>query len=463
MGGRLLLTTVRGHATAAIVEGDRLLEIQMESSASRPSTGSIHVARVVRVVPSMSSAFLEAGMERPAYLRLSDVASPPRNGERLLVQVAREARGTKGARVTGFLTLPGTLAVLRPTETGVLVSRRLSDPGRADALRQFVESILPEGMGAILRTAAQGATEEAIRADIDGLCERWKRLLERAEGAAPGTVLSEEDSLHQRALRDHALRVDGIVAAEELREQAESFALDSSAADIEWIPRGALNHRFALERQVDELLHRRVWLKCGGAITIDGTEAMTPVAVDTAKCTAGRDLEATALQVNLEAAREVARQLRLRNIGGLIVIDFVDMHEASGRAALNKALQEVFAGDSARTRILPVSELGLVEMTRRRDRHPIGGLIERACGHCGGSGRQLRMRPEAYRVRDRIAAAIATPGARTVRVGVPAEVLGVLQGELQQELEALREKFSGSLEVRLAEDVALGDHAMEIR
>jgi ribonuclease G len=448
---------------AALVAGTRLTAIQLESRLSRATTGSIHVARVVRVVPSMSSAFLEAGMDRPVYLRLSDVATSLQNGDRLLVQVAREARGRKGARVTGFITIPGHLAVLRPMETGVLVSRRMSDPTRADELRAFVESVLPEGMGVILRTAAGEATEDAIGGEIESLCERWENIRARSEAASPGTVVSEDDPLHRRALRDLRFGVDEVLASEDLRARAEEIGLMDPALSVEWLPRARLNQRFELERQVEELLNRRVWLKCGGSITIEATEAMLTVDVDTAKCTTGKDLEATALRVNLEAAGEVARQLRLRNIGGLIVIDFVDMSDPAGIASLNKALRDLFAGDPARTKILPVSELGLVEMTRRRDRHPIGGLLQKSCASCGGSGRQLRAWPEGWRALDRLRSAIATPGARRICLGVPEEVHSILDGELAPEIAALRAQFSGSLEVVVAANVAMGDHALEVR
>jgi len=463
VGATLLLTTLRGHSVAAVTNGARMSVIRMESPSSRATTGSIHVARVVRVVNAMSSAFLEAGMSRPAYLRLSDVPSPPRNGDRLLVQVAREARGTKGARVTGYITIPGHLAVLRPMETGVLVSRRLSDTSRGTQLREFVESVLPEGMGAILRTAAGQAGEDAIRQDIVSLCERWEEIRARSEDAELGTCVSEEDPLHRRALRDLRGGVDTIIVAEDLRSRASELGLQDLSLEVEWAPRERMNQRFELDRQIDELLSRRVWLKCGGRITIDTTEAMMTIDVDTAKCTSGKDLEATALRVNLEAASAVARQLQLRNVGGLIVIDFVDMRDPAGNASLNEWLQEVFAMDSARTNILPISELGLVEMTRRRDRDSLSGLLQTSCTHCDGEGHVLRASSEAWRVLDRLSSALATPGARRVCLGVPEEILEILEGEMAAEIDMLRAQFSGTLEVRVAADVALGDHALEIR
>lgn len=367
----------------AAVEDGLLCEYAQERAGERKQTGSIYKGRVQRVLSGMQAAFVDVGLEKNAFLPVH--AGEVRVGDELLVQVeADPPGGTKGLRLTRRIALPGRLCVLSPGEAGVHVSRKLPEAERA-RLAESCRDACPEGCALVLRTQAAQADAREIEEEARLLAQRWREI-ERAYAmrGAPGLVWQEE-GLFSRMLRD-------LLTPETVRVCVQGAAEELPA----WVPEGVVQRvadgmplfdLAGIEQKLERALERRVWLDCGGYLVIDCCEALTVIDVNSGKCTGRTDLEETALKVNLEAVREAARQLRLRDIGGIVVIDFIDMKDGAHNAALLEALREAAAADRAKVSIVDMTPLGLVELTRKRLASPLHEQLERPCPVCGGSGR----------------------------------------------------------------------------
>jgi ribonuclease G len=411
MTEEILINVNPREVRAALVENGMLQEVMVERASRRGLISNIYKGRVSRVLPGMQAAFVDAGLERTAFLHASDIASNPHEepldrgsepnirdcveeGGELLVQVLKDPLGTKGARLTTYVTIPSRFLVMLPNSVGVGVSSRIEDDGERERLRTLVEKLKSpsSAAGFIVRTAAEGASEEALRADMAFLERLWTAIEEAAKRARPGELVHEDLSLPLRVLRDllspdvGRVRVDSAEAVELMREFAQRF-MPQMAPKIELYsePRPIFD-LYSVEDEIERALKRKVPLKSGGYVIIDQTEAMTTIDVNTGAYVGHRNLEETIFRTNLEAAVTIARQLRLRNLGGIIIIDFIDMAEEEHRRQVLQALEGRLAQDYAKSQIMEVSPLGLVEMTRKRNRESLQHILCQPCPSCEGRG-----------------------------------------------------------------------------
>ncbi len=373
----------------AVVEDGKLCEYALERAGEGKRTGSLYKGRVQRVLSGMQAAFVDIGLEKNAFLPLSGSGSV-RGGQELLVQVLKDPPGeTKGLRLTREITLPGRLCVLKPGGAGVSVSRKLAAPAQ-ERLRALGGAICPPDCGLLLRTQAERADDADIETEARALYERLLSI-ERAYASrsGPGLVLQEED-LAGRMLRD-LLTPDTVrVAAQGEGAQALRELVPENLLELHDVQSTPIFDVYGLETKAERACQRRVWLDCGGYLVIDPCEAMTVIDVNSGKYTGKHGLEETAYAVNLEAAREIARQLRLRDVGGIVVADFIDMEKEEHVEGVLAALREALASDRSKTHLVGMTGLGLVELTRKRLSQPLGEVLTRACPLCRGAGRVLR-------------------------------------------------------------------------
>jgi len=412
MSAEILINASSSEARAAVIENGVLVEVFLERASRRGLISNIYKGRVSRVLPGMQAAFIEIGMERTAFLHASDIfdprhvgtgLEPPRaenirslvsEGNEILVQVVKDPLGTKGARLTTYITLPSRYLVYMPQGRGVGVSARIEDEQERERLRAAVQAgVAPdENAGYIVRTAAEDATDEALRADMAYLRKLWEVVRHKGLRTEPGNLVHADLPLHLRILRDllrpdvDRVLIDQAGAHREMSEFAHTFmpdALPRIELYAEARPVFELHH---VEEEIQKALDRKVSLKSGGHLVIDQTEAMTTIDVNTGAFVGHRNLEETIFRTNLEAAVTIARQLRLRNLGGIIIIDFIDMEEPDHRRQVIQALEKALADDHVKTHISSVSPLGLVEMTRKRTRESLEHLLCQPCPTCEGRG-----------------------------------------------------------------------------
>lgn len=399
-----MLVRILPHQTQIVVlEGPVLVEHYVARSDRHSLIGNVYVGRVRNVLPGMEAAFVDFGASKNGVLYAGDL-QPGSNGRRrriedalkagdeVLVQVVKDAMGAKGARLTNQISLPGRYLVLVPDSDVQGISRRLPDSARI-RLRDILREVRPKGFGVIVRTAAVNASKDAIRSDIDRLLERWEAVQKaEAEGDQAPRTLHEEPDLLIRVIREHftpdfrRLQIDDQEAYENVVAYLSETAQDLIGKVILYEDKMPLFERFHVEDQLRKALDRKVWLPSGGHLIIDRTEALTVIDVNTGKFVGSSNLEETVLQNNLEAAEEIGRQLRLRDIGGIIVIDFIDMEVEKNRQAILRRLRETLAKDRTRTQVFEVSNLGLVEMTRKNVSEGLVETFSEVCPTCNGRG-----------------------------------------------------------------------------
>ncbi len=405
-GRKQMLVRVRPHQTQVVIlEGPVLVEHYVARSDQTSMVGNIYLGKVRNVLPGMEAAFVDFGAGKNGVVYASDVKvdrtvhgnQRPRieevlsEGDEILVQVVKDPMGAKGARLTGMPSLPGRYLVLVPDSDAQGISRRLPDSERT-RLRQIIQQVKPEGFGVIVRTAALHASAEEIAADIARLRKTWEKILADAEKGGAPRIVYEEPDLLIRVIREHftadfrRMLIDDDRAYEQVLAYLRATAPDLVGKVHRYRDELPLFERFHVEDQLRKALDRRVYLPSGGHLVIDRTEALTVIDVNTGKFVGSSSLEETVLQNNLEAAEEIGRQLRLRDIGGIIVIDFIDMEKPEHQRQVLRRLRETLARDKTRTQVFDVSHLGLVEMTRK---NVSAGLLEtfsEPCPTCGGRG-----------------------------------------------------------------------------
>jgi ribonuclease G len=377
----------------AVTEGGRLSEIFVERMLDRQRSGEIYKARVDRVVPGMNAAFLNLGDGRNAFLYLEDARGiDVRQNSEILVQVTKTARKGKGARVTSRISLPGRYLVLIPEGRETGVSRRISEDERV-RLRGFARSMRPADAGVIVRTAAEGVDRESLEEDLASLLDLWRDIRKMSSEQDAPCLIYQDLGLVGRILRDEPngsveeIIVDSQEEYDNIISTLERLFRNGTMPEISLhrsnIP---LFELYGIEKELDAALNRKVWLDSGAYIVIDQTEALTVIDVNTGKFTGDRDPRRTILRTNLESAVEIARQLRLRAIGGIVVIDFIDMDNDADQQKLLEEMRALFRDDRCRARVFGVSGLGLVELTRKRARTDIRSVFTRGCPFCGGTG-----------------------------------------------------------------------------
>ena len=502
MNAQLLIEARQREKRVALIEQGALAELYVERPGRQTWVGNIYQGRVVRVLPGMDAAFVDIGLEKAGFLYVSDVLTPEspadldledggdeepvadrsfagrgadarrhiadvlRGGQEILVQVAKDPMGTKGARLTTHISLPGRLLVYLPTIDHIGISRRLDHENERVRLREILERLRPAGAGVIIRTAAEGADEEALAADLGFLTRLWDDIKER-QSSSPGPRLLYRDlDLIRRATRDlFTAEVDRLVIddPDEHRQllQFVRTLMPTLAGRVE-LHGGELPlfTSMGLEVEIARALARKVGLKSGGTIVIDQTEALTAIDVNTGRYVGKHNLEETITQTNLEAVKEIALQLRLRDIGGIIIIDFIDMERPANRDKVFAALQEALARDRARCHVLKVSELGLVEMTRKRVRESLTRALTQACPYCQGAGRVRSTATVCFDILRAIERDFRErPGGLTVRAHP--EVAGFLLDEAREALEGLETRLR--LHLRVEADPAFHLEQFEVQ
>lgn len=412
MREEILVNVTPREVRAALVEDGVLQEVFIERASHRGLVGNIYRGRVSRVLPGMQAAFIDIGRERTAFLHASDIAQPaldengfegPRaenirdlvqeNGE-VFAQVLKDPMGTKGARLTTYITLPSRYLVYLPKGSGIGVSTRIEDENERQRLRTAVETFVDPGHagGFIVRTAAEGTGAEALRADMMFLLKLWDVVRRQAASTDVGQLVYEDLPLVPRLLRDllgaemERIRVDSEEAYARMRSFAGTFMPEVAPIIEHYTAARPIFDLYGIEDEIQKSLDRKVQLKSGGYLIIDQTEAMTTIDVNTGAYVGHRNLEETIFKTNLEAAQAIARQLRLRNLGGIIIIDFIDMSDPEHRRQVLQALDKALSKDHAKTHVSEVSLLGLVEMTRKRTRESLEHVLCQQCPVCGGRG-----------------------------------------------------------------------------
>jgi ribonuclease G len=459
MGYELIANVEPWETRVALLEDGVLTEVFIERG--EPIAGNIYKGRVANVLPGMEAAFVDIGLERNAFLHVTDVRAQRlageeleevlgrqpiherlRVGQEILVQVTKEPMGTKGARVTTYLALPAHYLVLMPTVDYVGVSRRIENEAERRRLRQLAERIKPTKMGLIVRTAAEGVGERELRDDLRYLLQVWNRVMERAQAAKAPALIYQDLRLIRRVVRDlFTEQIDRfVIDSPEEYERLLDF-LNSIAPHLKprvqlYQEKEPIFHRFGIEQELERALRRKVWLKSGGYIVIDRTEALTVIDVNTGKYVGKTDLASTILQTNLEAVGEIVRQIRLRDLGGIILVDFIDMEDEKHQKKVLHALQQAVRRDRTKTHVIDLTSLGLVEMTRKRVYQDLDGTLRMPCPYCEGRGRVFSPETMAARVRRELKRLAYRSPAKVLAVEVHPQVEGLLrEGPWINELE----------------------------
>ena len=473
---QILINALTKEVRIAVLEEGELVEFYVERKENRGLVGNIYKGKVLKIVPAVQAAFVDIGEERKAFLYVRDAVNlefdedefldeePPEvelppieevlsEGQEVLVQVAKEPIGTKGPRVTTNLTIPGHYLVLLPTINKVGLSRRITDPEERERLKEIAIKIKPENYGIIVRTAAEGAGEEELKRDLDYLLKVWEGLTEKAEKKPPPSCLYRDLEIVPKTLRD--LLTDDVsevlIDSQREFERAVSFA---RAFIPKLVPRIKLYkqeiplfEKFQVERAIEKALSRKVYLPGGGYIVIDETEALVSIDVNSGKFKKAKTLEETALEINLKAAKEIARQLRLRDIGGIIVIDFIDMKEEENKRKLLETLEEELKKDRAKTKVVSMSDLGLVEMTRKRVKMSLGKTLTMTCPYCEGRGRVKSPETVAFEIEREVIANLRKQTVKTVRVYANPLVADKLKNEEKEVIDRISQTFGVEIKV----------------
>lgn len=405
----ILIDRLCGQTSLALLEDGALAELYFESKGHEKLSGNIYAGRVENVLPGMNAAFVNIGLEKNAFLYAGDIQLGDaelaeqlrgarierlvRPGQTIVVQVVKEPGGDKGPRLSCHITLPGRLSVFLPTVKYVGISRRIHDEDERERLRAIAEALVqPSEGGIIVRTAAEGAQERELRDDFEALARLWQAIERRGRHVTAPALLHCDGSLIDRAVRDmlcdevESVRTEDACLYESLREAATTLAPEFAGRIVLDRAESPIFDRFCVCKQAESAFKRRVWLKSGGYLVFDYTEALTVVDVNTGKYVGKRSLSETVFALNCEAAREIARQLRLRDIGGIVIIDFIDMDRPQQREALLDVLRECLLRDHTRTNLVGITGLGLVELTRKKVRQPIYKQKCHVCAACQGSG-----------------------------------------------------------------------------
>ena len=406
MSDELLINVTPMECRVALIQNGTVNELFVERTVKRGLVGNVYKGKVVRVLPGMQAAFVDIGLSRTAFLHINDMVWPRSQptpnvfellqpGQILTVQVMKDMLGTKGARLSTDLSIPSRYLVLMPYGHHIGVSQRIESEEERDRVRSKIERIQKEHDlpgSVIVRTAAEGVAEEAIAQDMAYLAKLWEYIQRKQKTIVVPSLIFEELPLPQRVIRDLAnentskIYVDSREVFAKLQEFIQEFVPNISNSLIHYPGERPLFDLYNVEEDIQKALQTRVALKSGGYLMIDQTEAMTTIDVNTGSYVGGRTLEDTVFKTNMEATQVIARQLRLRNLGGIIIIDFIDMQEASHREEVMSQFERMLQRDHAKTKITQVSELGLVEMTRKRTRESLEHLLCESCPTCQGRG-----------------------------------------------------------------------------
>ncbi len=509
MSAEILINRSLRETRVARLENGQLVEVHTERNRDRGLVGNIYRGRVARVLPGMQAAFLEVGLSRTAFLYVSHIVDPSRQvadeaedpdetteaaaedegsehdrrpaetkniseliheGEKLLVQVIKEPLGTKGARLTGYVSIPGRYLVYLPDSRQTGVSRRIESADERTRLKQIIEKHRPATGGFIVRTVAEGASEKNLKDDMDYLIKLWGSVKKGADKQPqPGLVHSDLD-LSLRIIRDRVTEdverivVDDLATYKAIQKFVQNF-LPRFKKRIELhAEKVGLFEHYGIESELNRAIARKVWLKSGGYIIVDETEALTAIDVNTGRFVGRRNLEDTIVQTNLEAVREIAYQIRLRNLGGIIVLDFIDMENPQNRERVHQALLEELKRDPVRTNVMPISEIGLVEMTRKRTQESLRQKLTAPCQYCEGRGYLKSRETMAYEIlRACEKESAQNPGPSALAVYCNPAIAEFFAEEERAAVEDLEKRLDRRLSVKIDPNFHLEDYEIFTR
>jgi ribonuclease G len=493
----------------AVLEGGVLVELLIDDSKNKSVAGNIYKGRVLKILPGMQAAFVDLGLAKDAFLYVRDIfedleeyerllnlaedgdpgeaiseEQEPRptftrgrrpqasieellkEGQEVLAQVAREPLGTKGARITSHITLPGRYLVYMPTEQHIGVSRKIEDEAERSRLKRIVEEVNPQREGVIVRTAGIGKGRAEIATDLEFLRSLWKKIRDKAETLTAPALVQKDLDLIFRIFRDLftkevvRLVVDSPVEYERCLEYAESLHPDLKSLLFLYTEDEPIFKSFGIEREIEKALRHKVWLRSGGYIVLEETEALVSIDINTGKYVGKDDFEETIVKTNLEAAREIARQVRLRDLGGIIIIDFIDMARQESRDRVLQELKEALKADRSPTNVSLLSELGLVEMTRKRVRQGLNRALSAPCPACGGLG-YVRSTPSiAHQVLREAEWRLFRKRLLRVKIRARPDLIGWIQAEDGELIESLQQAHGGEIVLVPDESLAPGKYQL---
>jgi ribonuclease G len=481
---KVVINVTEHETRVALLEDGTIAELYIEYGDGSDITGNIYKGRVQRVLPGMQAAFVDIGLHQAAFIYVDDVYCDPchefealftdedadapgpetvgksgnepdrgsipieemlMEGQQILVQVTKAPLGTKGPRVTSNISLPGRFLVVMPFSGHIGVSRRIEKEAERQRLRNCVEAMRRTDYGYIVRTAAEGIQEEKIAYEMDFLDNLWQSIQKKFKNAPAPSMLHQELNISLRAVRDlliheaDQLVIDSKPRYEEIQEFLQSFMpsfKERVELYTEWEP---LFDAYNLEGDVSRALKRKVWLKSGGYITIEHTEALVAIDVNTGRYVGKHNLEETILKTNLEAVKEIAYQIRLRDIGGIIIIDFIDMAKKTNQERVFTTLNEALKKDRSKTHVLPMSEIGLIQMTRKRVREALTRMLCEPCFYCEGEGYIISRKTICHNIYREIRREARDMIGSRLTLRVNPEIADLLLGEENRLIDSLEE------------------------
>ena len=472
-----IIVNCNNRATrVAILENGKLVELYIERPLEHRIVGNLYKGIVANVLPGMQAAFVDIGLEKNAFLYVDDVytdihndETPPPSrsaiekllkvGEEIIVQVVKEPFGNKGARVTGQITLPGRYLVLVPGADYIGVSRRIESQTEKERLRREAEKIRPDDIGLIVRTVAEGADEQSLAQDLQFLMQLWHRVLARFQQKTAPAILYQDLALTCRIARDlfvedfSSFLIDDEHEYEKVLEILDCFSTQLKKKVRFYDRAEPIFERFGVEKELEKALQSQVWLKSGGYLVFDETEALTVIDVNTGRYTGRRNLADTILKTNLEAAEEIARQIRLRDIGGIIIVDFIDMTIEEHRKKVLSRLNESIKHDRTKTYVLGLTSLGLVEMTRKKVRQDLSEVLQQHCPYCNGRGRVFTPLAASTRIERELKKTLQKSPREAILVEMHHEVASIIIGTGGGNLKKMEEELGKHIFIRGAEDM----------
>lgn len=487
MGTEIAINISREETRVAVLEGKVVTELYVDREREKDFVGNIYKGRVVKVLPGMQAAFVDVGLERAAFMHVSDlvmetepgetliegedddkgseVVKPRRQtsrpidqlleeGQEILVQISKGPIGTKGPRVTTYVSLPGRYLVFMPNVEHIGVSRRIQKDDERVRLKDLMKRIRKPGYGYIVRTVSEGVTEDELRSDVEFLDLLWQDVLKKWDQETAPSLLHTDLSLTFRIIRDlftksvDRLLIDSQEEFEAAKDFVRRYMPDQVNRLQQYGKEEGLFDYLGIEMEISRALNRKVWLKSGGHIVVDHTEAMTVIDVNTGRFVGTRDQEETILKNNLEAVKEIAYQIKLRGIGGIIIIDFIDMEREKNRERVYRALVEAMMSDKARTRISRISDLGLVEISRERVREDLLRTLSEACHYCDGRGYTKSPATVVYDIFRDIRRIGNAPDEQKIVIGAHPRVIEILRDDEHETLEALERQYNKTIVVK---------------
>lgn len=465
----------------ALLEDKELVEVFIERNDSERLVGNIYRGRVSSVLPGMQAAFIDIGYEKNAFLYVGDAISQKeyneddeemyndiksynideilRPGQEITVQVTKEPIGTKGPRVTTHITLPGRQLVLLPNADYIGISRRIEDEDERIKLKKIAEKIKPKNMGLIVRTVSEGKREEDFKNDINFLVKLWDKIKQKEQSGPVPRCIHKDLNIVYRSVRDmFTWNIDKFIIndRQEYNKVLELVEMISPALKlrVEYFNKNIdLYEHYQIDSMISKALAKKVWLKCGGYLIIERTEALTVIDVNTGKYVGVNNLEDTVLRTNVEAAKEIAKQLRLRDIGGIIIIDFIDMHEPEHQRQVIETLRHALKKDRTKTTVVGMTGLGLIEMTRKKVREGLASTVLYDCPYCDGTGKILSAESVARNVEKEISKYFTKTIANAIQVEVHPTVAEVLMGENDGNLARIQNAFNKKIVIKASTEV----------